>query len=485
MRVILTFERNYGMLTLWAKSHSVIGRCKTLKIRHKMLLLLILLGAFVHTWVLATDTVALPAVLGVSRAADITAIECTGDTQFQAFRDGKLTLSRASEIAAVYDQIANIQAQRKLFSPLAAQTKGIRAVFTLKNGNTVEYREGVGFVTGNEQGKTVVYRELKRGDYQMDVLLRKLRDDALTEENKAFLNLFPTQKTFAQATGLNYVIDRIDSVKIASGNTGSYIILTDRGTIRALYDALRELPLSRALYEPDSGYGYALYFRENSRGLASFTQSAYGTLAQNINDRLAVVYRLEDPVAIAAFEKAVQPRFAAGLLRANDTTSTWARSDITRAGSANLIPDRLAGENMQAGIPRWKFAELLAQLIQVRAPHAEPKPIESCPYDGYTAEVTAWRYGLLEGRDGGFASNDILTRQECAVLLSRTLTLYGGSSTSRTYTDAAQAAPWAQRALTRCGAIFAGDTNGNFRPNDPMRVEEAIIAVARLYQQTK
>ena len=140
---------------------------------------------------------------------------------------------------------------------------------------------------------------------------------------------------------------------------------------------------------------------------------------------------------------------------------------------------------MQASIPRWKFAELLAQLIEVRAPHAEPKPVESCPYDGYTAEVTAWRYGLLEGRGGGFASNDILTRQECAVLLSRALTLYGGSGTARTYADAAQAAPWARSALTRCGVIFAGDTNGNFRPNDPMRVEEAIIAVMRLYQQIK
>lgn len=456
-----------------------------MKIRHKMLLLFTILGILVHTWALASDTTGLPSVLGASRVSEITSIACTADTQFQAFRDGKLTLTKSSQISAFYDQISDIQLQRKLLSPLSARTNGIRAVFTLKNGNTVEYREGVGFITGSEQGKTVVYRERKRGDYQMDAALRTLRDNALAEENKAFLNLFPTQKTFAQATGLSYTIDRVDSVKIASGNTGQYTILTDRTTIRALYDALRDLPLSRALYEPDNGYGYALYFRENSRGLASFTQSAYGTLAQTINDNLAVVYRLEDSAAIGTFEKAVQPCFVAGLLRENDTTSTWARSDITRAGSANLIPDRLAGENMQASIPRWKFAEMVAQLVQVRAPHAEPKPVESCPYDGYTAEVTAWRYGLLEGRGGGFASNDILTRQECAVLLSRALTLYGGSGTARTYADAAQAAPWAQGALTRCGAIFAGDTNGNFRPNDPMRVEEAIIAVTRLYQQIK
>lgn len=456
-----------------------------MKIRNRLLLLCALCSILLCPQVFAADAAGLSTVLEWERASEITRIECTADAQFEVFREGKLALTQSAQIAAFYDRICDIQVQRKLISPSNAITKGIRAVFSLKNGNTVEYREGVGFIMGSEQGKTVVYCERKRGDYQMDAALHSLRDNALAEENKAFLNLFPAQKTFAQATGLNYSIDRVDSVKIASGNTGSYTVLTDRATIRALYDALRELPLTRALYEQGSGYGYVLYFREDGRGLASFTQSAYGTLAQSINDSLAVVYRLEDPVAVAAFEKAVQPRFVAGLLRANDTASAWARGDIALAGSANLIPDRLAGENMQSSIPRWKFAEMLAQMVQVRAPQAAPKPIESCPYDGYTAEVTAWQYGLLEGRDGGFASADILTRQECAVLLSRALALYGGSGTAGTYADAAQAAPWAQEALTRCGAIFFGDTNGNLRPQDPMRAEEAIVAVLRLYQQIK
>lgn len=306
------------------------------------------------------------------------------------------------------------------------------------------------------------------------------------EENSAYLSMYPGTKTFAQATLLDGEIAKVDRIELSSGNTGQNVELTDAKQIAALYERLRGLTLTRGLYHTTSGgYGYALDFYDGDEQVAKFVQSAFGALAQRINSELAVTYRLDDETTSRQFSAAVQPYFSAALLAENDQMSAWARSDLSAAAQAGLLPDRLADSDLSQPISRWKFCEIAELLLRRRVPAAAPKPISDCPYEGYACEVTAWQYGLLEGRDGGFASEDILTRQECAAIAARALRLYGkNAGASKAYADLDAAAPWARDAVEACGTLFSGDTNGNFRPADAMRAEEALMVMMRLYRLT-
>lgn len=305
----------------------------------------------------------------------------------------------------------------------------------------------------------------------------------LEDENNAYLSMYPKTKTFAQATLLDGEIAQVDRIELSSGNTGQRTTLTDGKQIAALYDSLRGMTLTRGLYQGASAYGYALDFYDGDEQVAGFVQSAFGTLAQRISGELAVTYRLEGTDASQKFGAAVQPYFAAALLEENDRASSWARGDLSAAARAGILPDRLADSDLRQPVSRWKFCEIAELLIGRRKPPTPPKPMSDCPYEGYACEVTAWQYGLLEGRDGGFASNDILTRQECAAIAARALKLYGKSAgPAKSYADLDAAAPWARDAVQACGTLFSGDTNGNFRPEEPMSAEEALLVMMRLYR---
>lgn len=303
----------------------------------------------------------------------------------------------------------------------------------------------------------------------------------LEEENSAFLNMYPKTKTFAQATFLDERIATIDRLELSSGQTGQSIVLTNKAEIGEIYQKLRGITLVRNLYQPTSSYGYVLDFYAGDKEIAGFVASAFGTLAQRINEDLAVTYRLESEAENRQFNLIVQPYFAKALFQDAGQSSSWAREPVAAACKAGLVPDRLAGSDLRMPIKRWKFSEMLTLLLERYPPKTSPKPLNDCPYEGYTYEVTAWRYGLLEGRDGGFASEDILSRQECAAILARVLTLYNISAgTGKQYNDLKAAAPWAQSAVQRCGTLFSGDKNGNFRPEDAITAEEAAIVIARI-----
>lgn len=309
---------------------------------------------------------------------------------------------------------------------------------------------------------------------------------ALEEQNSAYLNMYPQTKTFAQATLLDSAITNVDRIELSSGNTGQKATILDTEQIQVLYQSLRGLTLTRSLYQQSSSCGYALNFYDDEQQVAVFISPSFGTLAQRIDDQLAVTYGLSDTEGRTKFNQIVQPYFARELLAENKNVSQWARAQILSACEQGVVPDRLAGGNLQEPISRWKFCEIMEMLLERKIPTVSPKPINDCPYEGYVCEVTVWRYGLLEGRDDGFASDAILTRQECATILSRTLELYQKSpDTTRSFTDMNTAAPWARNAVQKCGTLFSGDTDGRFRPAAEMTAEEAIIVIQRLYNMIK
>ena len=176
------------------------------------------------------------------------------------------------------------------------------------------------------------------------------------------------------------------------------------------------------------------------------------------------------------------------------SVADWSKADIEKAIKLNLDV-AYTGENVQMSIARVDFAEDAAALVGL----AYGQDIRT--YERYNElqvllnkaeKKDVWReMGILKGRGNGYYvdPNTPITRQEAAVVLARVYRLYAEEPQTKaplTYQDAKDIADWAKddvALMTQLG-VMNGVAKGKFDPKGQYTVEQCLVTLVRLYNNT-
>lgn len=174
------------------------------------------------------------------------------------------------------------------------------------------------------------------------------------------------------------------------------------------------------------------------------------------------------------------------------TPSKWAESDIQKAIEHQLVSDDLLNY-YRSNITRQDFSRTIIQLYEaltgVTAQAAPNNPFSDTT-DSYI--LKAYELGIVQGsKNGKFAPNDPITRQDISIMLYKTLKASGieisaeGNSWQASYRDVDQVAAYATQALQffNYNQIINGKENNQLVPKGNTTKEEAIVLLERVFEK--
>jgi len=173
---------------------------------------------------------------------------------------------------------------------------------------------------------------------------------------------------------------------------------------------------------------------------------------------------------------------------ASDEPSPWASGVVYEAIAAGLVPMGLRSDYTQA-ITRAEFCALAVALYEIvtgseiygRQPFddTDDENVEKAAAVGFVAGVG----------NGMFAPDDMLTREQAAVILSRFAYAIGNpfAIQAPSCRDSGSISPWAAEHVGQLlkSGIMAGVGNNMFEPKGPYTREQSIITIMRLYQASR
>ncbi|MFX3636521.1 MAG: S-layer homology domain-containing protein [Candidatus Pristimantibacillus sp.] len=171
----------------------------------------------------------------------------------------------------------------------------------------------------------------------------------------------------------------------------------------------------------------------------------------------------------------------------SDINGHWAAGSIREAASLGMV----------SGDPNGKFrpnASVTRAEFIVMAMNAIGKSSESASfYFKDQADIGSWarnsvgqavRAGYITGySDGSFRPNEVITRAEMAVIVSRILNMKL-TATSTIFNDDHLIPKWAKGAVEslRREGILTGKTGGRFEPNDKATRAESVVILLRVLE---
>ena len=173
--------------------------------------------------------------------------------------------------------------------------------------------------------------------------------------------------------------------------------------------------------------------------------------------------------------------------------SSWAQREVIEAMDLGLVPESLRTKDLTKPITREEFCEL-AVLLYEKSTNTIPLPVSPNPFGDTTNEeiLRAYALGITKGTTTTtFSPNSLVTRQECATFLFRTIKAIKQEPDSY-YTDDINAAPvfldqkdigvWASDAVKYMASlgIIKGSDN-KFSPLGQATREQAILMSVRTY----
>lgn len=171
-----------------------------------------------------------------------------------------------------------------------------------------------------------------------------------------------------------------------------------------------------------------------------------------------------------------------------DKVSDWAADEVAEARERGLVTER-TGTYLTYPVTRLQFAELAVNLAEQATGKALVPAAEGRFSD--TADLTARKAaaaGIVTGTGDGaaFRPNDLITREQIAVMLERTLRLVDPACTPSTadlsgYSDAGKVSGWAREAVEALAAsgVMKGSSDTTLSPLDDTTVEQAILLILR------
>ena len=162
--------------------------------------------------------------------------------------------------------------------------------------------------------------------------------------------------------------------------------------------------------------------------------------------------------------------------------SDWAVDDVKKAVAAGLFKGDNSGNiNPQSDLSRAELATILLRLTSSEETGSEKTQFEDINPDDwfYKAVCTVYKLGFMNGTGESFFSPDsFVTREQAAVVLARILKLAGTESAE--YSDSSKISDWAVdavNALTETGIMQGSD--GNFNPQDILTREMCAVIMVR------
>jgi hypothetical protein len=182
----------------------------------------------------------------------------------------------------------------------------------------------------------------------------------------------------------------------------------------------------------------------------------------------------------------------------DDLNGHWAKSDIELLASklvikgtteTNFAPD--------ANITRAQFATLLVRALGLSEDNVSANFSDVAASDWYAGAIgVAVKEGLVTGfKDGTFAPNEEITREQMAVMVSRALKVASKdvdvegkqAELLGKFVDQASISAWAQTSVAQTieAGIITGMTSDTFSPNENANRAQAAVMLKRLLQYVK
>jgi hypothetical protein len=161
----------------------------------------------------------------------------------------------------------------------------------------------------------------------------------------------------------------------------------------------------------------------------------------------------------------------------------WAQSDVTRAKSIDLVPDRLQSKYTQA-TTRAEFCALAVMLYEKQKGEITGRGQFTDTSDLNVEKMAA--VGVVYGTSPGkFTPNGNLTREQAATMLARLANAIGKPLPVKTATfgDKGSISDWALEAVGQVqGArIMNGTSADKFSPKGAYTREQSIVTILRMY----
>ncbi len=176
--------------------------------------------------------------------------------------------------------------------------------------------------------------------------------------------------------------------------------------------------------------------------------------------------------------------------------SDWAEESFNNMSSYGILTLDVVGSNMKENITREEFCQMLMNIYKCdKRVVLTEDDINVFDDTNNNAVLEAYKVGIVSGKgERLFGADNPITRQEMAVMLSRTLSLityeynkYEGQieSYTKNYTDHEETASWA---LTDMAAIcdyqiITGNDLKETKPLDNASKEQAICMLDRVYKK--
>ena len=166
----------------------------------------------------------------------------------------------------------------------------------------------------------------------------------------------------------------------------------------------------------------------------------------------------------------------------------WAREQVDLAAAKGLMPDSL-GDDFTVNITRAQFAAVAVKLYEAMSGEAAPAPGEN-PFSDTTDPVVlqANALGIVKGSGGKFSPNNLVTRQEAALMLSRVYTKLGGAipqAADTNFADNSDISPWTGLkdaiAFMADKGILKG-SGGRYNPKGNASIQEAMVIALRMIE---
>ncbi|TNJ64358.1 S-layer protein [Paenibacillus hemerocallicola] len=174
-----------------------------------------------------------------------------------------------------------------------------------------------------------------------------------------------------------------------------------------------------------------------------------------------------------------------------DTQGHWAEADIGLLASKLLVKGVTDSEFApDQSITRAEFAALLVRALGLAQQDGRATFNDVRSTDWYASDVaTASKAGLIDGyEDGSFRPNQVISREELAVLASRAFdfsslkSAAGASNALQPFADADKISAWARNAAARAVSegIMNGIADSAFAPKEQSSRAQAVVMLKRL-----
>ena len=279
--------------------------------------------------------------------------------------------------------------------------------------------------------------------------------------------------------------------------TKTFIIYPNSGVIAGAYgetcESHGETKKNYIWYLPYIGNGRNALYTANTKLTQKYLNERSETFENKLRDA-----KLEDAEIIPT----------SNLLN-TDMASDWAKAEIEKAATCNLLPYELT-DKYKKNITRKEFCDLAYRLIATEFyPKSDSRQGEwfaidsviserqlinkfhSVSFSDCTDDKTKFlsAAGIINGMGNGtFAPEASITREQAATILCRAAEFLGNKTMPTAakilYSDEKEISDWAKSAVASMGTmgIMNGVSETEFSPKGNYTVEQAIATMVRLYE---